>query len=260
MIMVPSELINTLRADFQDFLNNFKSELYNENPIVVKTISHIGKVVENVRILAVSLELNENEKIVAELIAKYHDIGRLWALLPENMEKKIADHAEAGVEYLKTNMVFNQLDEPTQHIIIQVIKNHNKPDLPRKEGEAVLFYAMLVRDADKLETWRTTVENITRKNGRPNLAAELAISNKPFVTPSFIKIIMEGNIPNKNDIVTLNDFIIFQMSWIFELHLKKSFQILNQKQFIRQLYDVLPKNDPVIEVYRAIRIYIENKI
>ena len=258
--MVSGELINTLRADFQDYLNKFKSEPYNENPIVVKTIDHIGKVVDNIRVLAVSLELNENEKIVAELIAKYHDIGRLWILVPENMEKKIADHAEASVEYLKTNTVFNQLDETTQHIIIQVIKNHNKPDLPKKEGEAVLFYAMLVRDADKLETWRSTVESITRKNGRPNLAAELSISNKPFVTPSFIKIIMEGGIPNKHDIVTLNDYIIFQMAWIFELHLKKSFQILNQKQFIRQLYDVLPKNDPVIEVYRAIRIYIENKI
>ena len=258
--MVPSELINVLREDFQNYLNNFKSEYYNENPIVVKTIAHLGRVTENIRILAGSLELSENEKIVAELIAKYHDIGRLWILLPENQEKKITDHAEASVEYLKTNPVFNQLDEPTQHIIIQVIRNHNKPDLPKKEGEGVLFYAMLIRDADKLETWRSTVEYITRKSGRPNLAAELSISNKPFVTPSFIKIITEGGIPNKNDIQTLNDLIIFQMSWIFELHLKKSFQILNQKQFIRQLYDALPKNDPVIEVYRAIRIYIENKI
>ena len=258
--MVPSELIITLRDDFQNYLNNFKSEYYNENPIVVKTIAHIEKVVENIRILAGSLELSENEKIVAELIAKYHDIGRLWNLLPENLEKKITDHAEASVEYLKANPVFSQLDEPTQHIIIHVIRNHNKPDLPKKEGEAVLFYAMLIRDADKLETWRSTVEYITRKSGRPNLAAELSLSNKPFVTPSFIKIITEGGIPNKNDIQTLNDLIIFQMSWIFELHLKKSFQILNQKQFIRQLYDALPKNDPVIEVYRAIRIYIENKI
>ncbi len=258
--MVPSELINVLREDFQNYLNNFKSEDYNENPIVVKTIAHIGRVVENIRILASSLELSENEKIVAELIAKYHDIGRLWILLPENQEKKITDHADASVEYLKTNLVFGQLDEPTQHIIIQVIKNHNKPELPKKEGEAVIFYAMLIRDADKLETWRSTVEYITRKSGRPNLAAELSLSNKPFVTPSFIKIITEGGIPNKNEIQTLNDLLIFQMSWIFELHLKKSFQILNQKQFIRQLYDALPKNDPVIEVYRAIRIYIENKI
>ena len=83
---------------------------------------------------------------------------------------------------------------------------------------------------------------------------------KGVVTTSFCKIIIEGGIPNKSDLVTFHDFIIFQMSWVFDLHFKKSFQILNQKQYIRYLYDSLPKNDSVIEIYRMLRIYIENRI
>lgn len=258
--MVPGELISALHEAFKEYVNIFKSDPYNNDPTIEKMITHIERVVENILILAESLELSENEKHVAEIAAQFHDIGRLWLLLPENSDKNITDHADASIEFLKASPIFGQLDESTQNIVIQVIKNHNKPELPKKDGEAILFYFKLLRDADKLDTWRSTSEYITRKGTKPNMAIELAISEKPVVTPSFCNTIIEGGIPDKGDIVTFNDFIIFQMSWIFDLHFKKSFQILNQKQYIRHLYDSLPKNDSVIEIYRMIRIHIENQI
>lgn len=258
--MVPGELISALKKTFKEYIIIFKSDSYNNDPIIEKTLLHIDRVVENILILADSLELSENEKHVAEITAQFHDIGRLWLLHPDNSDNKITDHAEASIEYLKSSAVFTQLDEATQNIVIQVIKHHNKAELPKKEGEAILFYIKLLRDADKLDTWRSTSEYITRKGDKPIMAAELELSQKPVVTPSFCNTIIEGGIPNKGDIVTFNDFVIFQMSWIFDLHFKKSFQILNQKQYIRHLYDSLPKNDSVIEIYRMIRIHIENQI
>ena len=258
--MIPPEIIDLLRISFLSFITPFKRDPYNKDQSIEKTIEHIEKVVENILILADSLGLSENEKVVAEIAARFHDFGRLWILLPENSQSKITDHAEASIEWLKLNEPFNQLDNSTKNIIIQVIRNHNKPDLPQKENETVLFYIKLLRDADKLDIWRATCEYLTRKAGKPNIANELNLSEKGVVTPSFCKLIIEGGIPNKNDLVTFNDFIIFQMSWIFDLHFKKSFQILNQKQYVRHLYDSLPKNDSVIEIYRMLRIYIENRI
>lgn len=258
--MVPGELISTLQIAYKEYIIPFKSEPYSNNPTIGKTILHIDRVVENIKILADSLELSENEKHVAEIAAQFHDIGRLWLLLPENADSKITDHADASIEYLKSSPIFGQLDEPTQNIVIQVIKNHNKPELPKKEGESILFYVKLLRDADKLDSWRSTADYITRKSGKPNMAIELTLSDKPIVTASFSKTIIEGGIPNRGDIVTFSDFLIFQMSWIFDLHFKKSFQLVNQKQYIRNLYDSLPKNDSVIEIYRMIRIHIENQI
>jgi len=258
--MVPLELVDLLRIGFKSFITPFNSEPYNKDQRVGKTIELMEKVVDNILILADSLQLNENERVVAETLARFHNIGRLWILLPENSESKITDHAEASIEYLKVNEPFNQLEISIQNIIIQVIRNHNKPDLPQKENETLLFYVKLLRDADKLDVWRATSEYIARKAGKPNIVNELQLSDKGVVTTSFCKIIIEGGIPNKSDLVTFNDFIIFQMSWVFDLHFKKSFQILNQKQYIRYLYDSLPKNDSVIEIYRMLRIYIENRI
>lgn len=257
--MVPGELIPALQKAFKDYLIHFKSDPYSSDPTIEKTILHTERVVENILVLANSLDLSENEKFVAEIAARFHDIGRFWLMFPENSDSKITDHAEASIAYLKTSPIFGQLDETTQNIVIQVIKYHNKPELPKKEGEAVLFYIKLLRDADKLDTWRSTSEYITHKGLKPNMAIEMALSEKPVVTVSFCKTIIEGGIPNKGDIVTFNDFLLFQMSWIFDLNFKKSFQILNQKQYIRHLYDSLPKNDNVIEIYRMIRIHIENQ-
>ncbi len=258
--MVPRELISKMRNAYNEYIIHFKSASYDSDPTINNMIVHNERVVENILILAEYLELNENEKAVAEIVAQFHDIGRLYLLHPENSNVQITDHADASIECLRTLDTFIQLDELTQNIILQVIKNHNKPDLPKKEGESILFYVKLLRDADKLDSWRATSEYITRKGGKPNMATELAISEKSVVTQSFCKIIIEGGIPNKDNILTFNDFIIFQMSWVFDLHFKKSFQILNQRQYIRHLYDSLPKNDGVIEIYRMIRIYIENRI
>lgn len=259
-IMVPLELIDLLRITFHKLVTPLKQEPYNNDETIVKTIEHIEKVVENILILADSLGLSENEKVVAEMIASFQDMGKLWILLPENSEYKIIDHAEASIECIKLNEPFNLLDNSTQDLIIQVIRNHNKPVLLQKENETLLFYSKLLRDADKLDIWRATSEYLTRKAGRPAFANELSLSDKGGVTPSFCKLIIEGGIPDKNDLVTFHDFIIFQMSWVFDLHFKKSFQILNQKQYVRHLYDSLPKNDSVIEIYRMLRIYIENRI
>jgi len=257
--MVPGELIPALQKAFNDYLVPFKSDPYINDPTIEITILHIERVVENILILANSLDLSENEKHVAEIAARFHDIGRLWLMLPENSDSKITDHAEASIEYLKTSPIFSQLDETTQNIVILVIKYHNKPELPKKEGEAVLFYIKLLRDADKLDTWRSTSEYITHKGVKPNMVIGMTLSEKPVVTASLCKTIIEGGIPNKDDILTFNDFLLFQMSWIFDLNFKKSFQILNQKQYMRHLYDSLPKNDNVIEIYRMIRIHIENQ-
>jgi len=258
--MVSGELISTLKDEFQDYTAPFKAAPYNSYPAIARIILHTEKVVENILILADSLDLSDNEKHVAEIVARFHDIGRLWLLLPENGEIKITDPAEASLEYLKASQTFGQLDEPTKDIVIQVIKNYNKPDLQKKEGEAILFYIKLLRDADKLDSWRTTAEFIMRKGGMPNMVAELNLSAKPIVAASISKTIIEGGITNKSDLVTFCDFYLFQMAWIFDLNFKKSFQLLNQKQYIRHLYDALPKNDSVIEIYRMIRIHIENHI
>ena len=258
--MIPGDLINDIISDYQHFLIPFKSDLLYTGEEVNRTIIQTANVVDNILILAKSIDLNDNEKDMVNIIGLYHNIGKLWTILPENADLKNEDHAEASIAYLISNQIFLRLEESMQNIILKVIGNHNKPELSKKDGEAVLFYCKLLRDAVKLENWRMITENLVRKGGKPTFVAEHSLSLKPVVTAAVVNTVLEGNIPDKKSLVTLNDFLIFQMALVFELYHQKSFQLLNNKQYIRHLYDPLPKNDQIIEIYRMMRIFIENKI
>ncbi len=254
------EILEDLRKAYQAIKQECQLPPLALNPTALKTIEHTDRVVSNILILCDNLELDENEKAISEIVALFHDIGRIKVLLDEDTASLPTNHADLSVQFLKQNKSFVLLSDKIQTIVIETILNHNKPEVSQKEGDLVLFYLKLLRDADKLDVWYSTSEYVKHKAGKPNLALDLALSEKPFVTASFCQTIIDGGIPSKTDLITFNDFIIFQMSLVFDLNFKKSFQILNQKQYIRHLYDSLPKNDSVIEIYRMIRIYSENRI
>ena len=258
--MITEEIIQAFRTDFKYYLKPFLSEHYKDDINVLRNIIHTEKVVENILILADSLELSENEKHTAEVVGLFHDIGRFWILQHEQSEGKGIDHAEASIEYLSTNNTFISLDESVKNILIEIIRNHHLPEIPIKENGIVLFFSRLLRDADKLDIWRSTTDYLINRKKSSNMARELNLSEKPVATDSFCQIIIEGAIPSKKDLVTFSDFLIYQMSWVFDLNFRKSYQLLNQRQYIRYIYDALPKSDKVFEIYRMIKIHIENKI
>jgi hypothetical protein len=258
--MITSDTIQAFRTDYKKYTSHFLTDTYRKDSAVLRNFLHTEKVVENILILANSLELSESERYSAEAVALFHDIGRFWILLQDQQDFKNMDHAEASIEYLKSNFTFNSLDEQSRNMILEVILNHHTPEITKKDNTVTLFFSRLLRDADKLDIWRLTVDSLTDKAKRSNLANEYGLVEKPFVTASFCQNIVDGGVAKKEDIVTFSDYLVFQMSWVFDLNFRKSFQILNKMQYMRHIYDALPKHDMVFEIYRKIKIHIENQI
>lgn len=258
--MITSDTIQAFRTDYNNYVRPFMSEAYKSNNAVVRNLRHTEKVVENILLIANSLELSESERYTAEALAIFHDIGRFWILQQNQDEAKTIDHAEASIEYLKSNQNFNLLDEQSRNIIAEVILSHHTPEIIKKDNPVSLFFSKLLRDADKLDIWRLTVDSLADKTKRSNLAREFGLIEKPIITASFSQNIIDGELAKKDDIVTFSDYLLFQMSWVFDLNFRKSFQILNKMQYMRHIYDALPKHDVVFEIYRKIKIHIENQI
>jgi hypothetical protein len=258
--MITSDTIQAFRTDYKKYVQPFTSEAYESDNAVVRNLLHTEKVTQNILLIANSLELSESERYTAEALAIFHDIGRFWLLHPDQHETKKMDHAEASVEYLKSNQNFNLLDEQSKNIILEVILYHHTPEIVKKDNPVSLFFSRLLRDADKLDIWRLTVDSLADKTKRSNLAREFGLIEKPIITASFSQNIIDGVLAKKDDIVTFSDYLLFQMSWVFDLNFRKSFQILNKMQYMRHIYDALPKADMVFEIYRKIKIHIENQI
>ncbi len=258
--MIKNETLSAFRSDLKKYLKPFLSAQYKDDIYVLRNIIHAEKVVENIGILADSLEVSQSEKNTAEAVALFHDIGRFWILLQDPAEKEKYDHAQASIEYLKSNNTFNSLDEQVKTNLTEVILNHHLPQLSQMEDSPTRFYLRLLRDADKLDIWRMTTDNLANSHKRQLLTKELGLKDKPVVTATYCMTILEGGFADKKGIVTFSDYLLYHMSWAFDLNFRKSFQVLNQKQYMRQYYDALPKNDLVFEIYRRIKIHIENQI
>ncbi len=258
--MITSDTIQVFRTDYKKYVNRFYTDAYKNDNAVARNLLHTEKVVENILVLANSLELSESERYTAEALALFHDIGRFWILMEEENDTKKIDHAEASVEYLKSNDTFNLLDDQSKSVIAEVILNHHLPEITKKDNSVSLFFSRLLRDADKLDIWRYTVDSLANKTKRSDLASEFGLIEKPIVNSSFCQNIIDGVLPNKDDIVTFSDYLLFQMSWVFDLNFRKSFQLLNKMQYMRHIYDALPKQDMVFEIYRKIKIHTENQI
>ena len=105
-----------------------------------------------------------------------------------------------------------------------------------------------------------TAEYLTYRDVQVSPADDLNLSKRPTISDNICKAIINDMMPKKEDMVTFNDYVLLQLSWVFELTYRKTYQMLNQKQYVKRLYDALPKNDSIIEIYRKARIHIENQL
>jgi len=258
--MITQDTLQAFRTDYKKYVSHLNTEVYKNNSAVERNLIHTDKVIENILILANSLELSESEKYTAEALALFHDIGRFWILLQDQQKIQNMDHAEASIEYLKSNSTFNSLDEQSKMVITEVILNHHAAEISKKDNPVSLFFSRLLRDADKLDIWRLTADSLADRTKKSNLAIEYGLVEKPTLTTSFCQNIIEGGLPKKEDVATFNDYLVFQMSWVFDLNFRKSFQLLNKMQYMRHIYEALPKHDMIFEIYRMIKIHIENQI
>lgn len=211
--------------------------------------------------IAANLMLEEEDVILAEIIGLVHDIGRFAQFEKYQTfdDTKSEDHAALGVSILNEEGFFSRFTEEHQRIISTAILNHNKESIPLKEDKVVVLYTQILRDADKLDIWQLCVSNMLR-NGKFRLESiSLNLPHTSLVSENVVRSIMHHKQVSKKEIKSVNDFKLMVMSMVFDLNYRISFHLLNEKQLIKKLYDSMPKRDIVIDAYREMRLFVENK-
>ena len=207
-----------------------------------------------------SSHLTESEMLLASTIALFHDLGRFKQFADYRTfdDSKSINHAQLAVDILTEKQVLNCLPESEQNIVLAAILSHNRFEIEDKD-ETVIMFSKIIRDADKLDALRIMIDHYKKINTAPNvLAHHLPVSNE--VSPKVVKALKNHKSVLKADVVTTTDFKLLQMGWVFDLNSKRSFQLLSEMQLIQKLYETLPKNDQIIELYRVVKIYLENQL
>ena len=259
--MLSKKLLTELIVFFEEFTSSIKSTDFHISQIIEQRISHSYRVMDHIEKLCSSLEMDEEELLLAKFIALYHDIGRLeqYNLYKSFSDKDSENHASLSIKVIEKNNLDEELNDEEKNILKGAILLHNQPQLPKKEDPKILFFTRLLRDVDKLDLWHLFVDQFSSKTNANNPFIDPNLSTLSKVSDKVYEDVMENKQVNLNDIKTQVDYKLLLMSMVFDLNFKYSFKVVNQHQYIKKLYDTMPKSDRIIDSFRNIRIHIENQ-
>lgn len=256
------EWINISTEWFNNYCNSFQelSDKQQQNFTIKREHSH--RVAEIALSLSDRLQWTKEEQKTAFLIGLLHDIGRFRQLFEFDTfsDEKSINHAEVAVDILKEQNPFDILKVENKELLFAAILNHNKLKIQEGLTAHEFLHAKLIRDADKLDIYKVLTEYYSKRNGSANHTLTWELKKGTVVSPIVAKEVLSGKLVSKKNVLSEMDVKIMQLSWVYDLNFRPTVEYLVKKRYLESIYNSLPKNDIVIEIYRKIKVFTENRI
>ncbi len=223
--------IDKAKVEFLNYVENYNSS---SGRIKLK-IKHILKVVENSKIIAKELGLDEEKIRLAELIGIFHDIGRFEQVRLYNTfsDKDTGlDHAQYSLKVLYEDGLISKFIDTSEYddIIKKAVYNHNKAKIEESiTGDALLF-CKIIRDADKLDIYRVInedkMEDIFWYKEFKNLKMSDGLMDK-FINDRFIKY---------KDVKNNADLIYVFYGYVYDFNFLSCYKIIRKEKYLDNFY------------------------
>jgi hypothetical protein len=212
--------------------------------------------------IAQGLSLKEDQKLTAETVALFHDIGRFpqYAKYKTFRDNISVNHGVLGAETLIEKKILEKLAGEEQEIIIQAVKFHNAFSIPKKEKEDIIFFIKLIRDADKLDIWRVFLEYYESPSEGKASAVGLGLPDLPEYSEDVLAGIYKKEIVSLLKVKTLNDFKLLQLSWVFDLNFRPTFELLSERGYIERLASNLPQTDEIRQATVFVKEFLRQRL
>ena len=215
---------------FTEYVKNFDLK----EPAIMNKFHHSFRVMEFARDIAISLDLDAEDIMLASIIGLFHDIGRFeqWTKYKTFEDSISVDHGDLSVEILESLMPKITDNEYLKNIIISSVKNHNKFKIEGKLDARGMIMAKLVRDADKLDIM-TEQGNILKRNHEVN--------------EKLVDYLKEHKMINNEDVKNEMDSLFRLIGFIFDLNFKYSISYVLDN-------DIVKNKINLIEIYSGVEL------
>ncbi len=230
-----------------------------QNGILIKE-KHTGYVTSNCVELAKNLNLSNHDVQLAEIIGLFHDVGRFYQYQKYKTfnDAQSEDHANLALKVIDSLDFFNELSIDDYELVKFAIKNHNKKVIEPCNDDRKIFFAKLIRDADKLDIYRVLEPYLAQENAHkmPNFIT----GRSPDISPDFVEKFARGERTDYNQIRTNGDRKIVRLMWIYDVNFKWTMEKIVQRGYIEKIVENLPMNEKIAEGVRRLRNYVETVI
>lgn len=260
--MITQTLVETLKARFEAYVQSVASPDAAVQQNLELKRDHTRRVCREIRMLSAALRLDPAQTHLAEVMALFHDIGRFeqYVRYQTFVDRESVNHADLGVEILQEQRLLDELDLPTQQLILKAIAYHNRAALPENETERCLFFAKLLRDADKLDIWRVVIDYYHNHNGRRNNAIELGLPDTPGVSEAVCSDLLARRIVDFRRLRNLNDFKLLQVGWIYDIYFTPTLRAIQERAYLEHLRTLLPATKKLEKIFESIYHDLERRM
>ena len=221
--------ISNVKKEFEKYISNYNPEI----PRISLKIGHIIRVANNCKLLAESLNLNEEDTNLAIAIGYFHDIGRFEQVRRANTfsdkESKI-NHGKLGVEILFENNFIRQFipDDQYDNIIKKAVLNHNSLKIEDGLTDKEILFCKIIRDADKLDIFYT----ISKEEYSMESIFWYKTWDDKEISPHILDSFYNNHQIIYKTITSNADVISIFYAYIFDLNFEKSIEIIKEHDYL----------------------------
>ncbi|WP_373212003.1 HD domain-containing protein [Ruminococcus sp. 5_1_39BFAA] len=229
------------REAFEEYLNEYDRE---DEKIKLKIVHTYG-VIGCAREITRRMELSQEDRELAAIIALLHDIGRFEQIkLFDSFQPDTMDHAAFGAKLLfegEKPMIRRFVREDCfDEIIHTAIAKHSDFKLEGIADKRTLLHAKLIRDADKLDNCRVKlVESVETMLGMDKEAA-----GKGKISPKVWESCMKKESVLSADRQTGVDYWVSYVAQYYDVNFPETWEIIKEKNYVRRIVERLHYKDP----------------
>lgn len=231
-----------------DYMRSFYTEDEEVQQAIRMKEVHTGCVTSIAVELAKHLHLAAHDVQLAEIMGLFHDVGRFrqFTLYRTFNDAVSEDHAALGLKVLDELPFLSRLVPEDEALVRFSILNHNKKVIAPTEDARQLFFARLLRDADKLDIFRVL---------RPFLAPP----DGTGVSPDFLEKFIAGDQVDYTKIRTMDDRKLVRLMWVYDVNFSWTLQRVKERGYIEDIIAHLPEDSRMALGIERLHAYVEKK-
>ncbi|TDO84358.1 putative nucleotidyltransferase with HDIG domain [Halanaerobium saccharolyticum] len=242
---------------FNLYTAQFELEKEKDQKNINLKIEHSRRVAQDMAEIITEMKMTEKEKYLAKIIALYHDIGRFkqYQKYKTFSDYKSEDHGKLGVEVIKENQLLNELKQESRNIVYRAVEQHNKPDLKEEyfNNQKEIFFAKLIRDADKLDIFNIFISRYKKRSQKDYL---IKLSTEARINDEIYNKVLRKESINYDKLETINDLKVMQLGWIYDINFKETIEIIKDRGYIEVIHDSMDYSERAEEIYQQVKDYV----
>ena len=253
--------LDIFKAWFTRYSQTFYTNDAEDNKNIELKVRHTSFVCENAVLVAKEEHLSDNDLMLAETAALFHDLGRFlqYSRYKTFRDSISVNHGRFGAEILDKENILRHLPPLERQLIMNTVRFHNSFEVPSFEDQQNVLFLKLIRDADKLDIWRIFTEYYEGPEDEKASAVGLGLPDLPDYSKTILCCLYEKKLGTLSGLKTLNDLKLMQLSWVYDLNFRHSFKLLAERSYIRKIATALPQTEEIAVAVSIIKKFVHEK-